>query len=133
MEEAIRSYQWAIFFRMKTDDKFPNYAGGPIPDNAHRQVFVRLYEIVAEIESTGFYRGYHLSLGLAAGNCRSIFCSEEKRCWPMIKGRACVRPNMGRPSMEAAGIDAVAIAKKLNWQISENAPCQILAGIVLIT
>jgi len=130
--EAILAYQWAIFFRMDISGNFPNYAGGPIPDNTHRQLYVKLYEIVAEIESSGFYRGYHLSLGLASGNCRSIFCTEEKRCWPMLKGKACVRPNMGRPSMEAAGIDAVAMAKQRSWHISENAPCQVLAGIVMI-
>ena len=132
LEEAILAYQWAIIFRVNTDDNFPNYAGGPIPDNIHRQVYVKLYEIVAEIESTGFYMGYHLSLGLAAGNCRSVFCADENRCWPMLKGRPCIRPNLGRPSMEAAGLDALAMARKLNWQISENAPCQVLAGIVMI-
>jgi predicted metal-binding protein len=95
-------------------------------------MYLKTYEISAALESAGFYMGYHLSLGLAAGNCRSVFCADEKRCWPMIKGKVCVRPNMGRPSMEAAGIDAVAIAKKLVMKFGEKEQSAILAGLVMI-
>jgi predicted metal-binding protein len=133
LEEAVRAYQWAIFFRMKIDDNFPNYGGGPIQNETHRQIYLRLYEITTSLESSGFYMGYHLSLGLASGNCRSVFCADEKRCWPMIKGRTCTHPYRGRPSMEAAGIDAVSIAGKLNWLLPEDAACPLLAGLVLIS
>lgn len=132
IEEAIRAYQWAIFFRMYMNKDFPDYGAGPIPDENHRLSYKEVYEISTAIESTGFYMGYHLSLGLASGNCRSVFCSDEKRCWPMIRGKVCVRPNMGRPSMEAAGIDAVAMAKNLKWKLEENSKCLLLAGLVLI-
>jgi predicted metal-binding protein len=132
LQEAIRLYQHGIFFRVDTDEKFPDYGGGPITDEKHRQIFLKIYEISTAIESAGFYMGYHLSLGLAAGNCRAVFCADEKRCWPMIKGKTCVYPNMGRPSIEALGIDAVAMAKKLKWNIDEKAPCPILAGLVMI-
>jgi predicted metal-binding protein len=132
IEEAIRAYQWAIFFRMHINKDFPDYGAGPIPDENHRLSYKEVYEISTAIESAGFYMGYHLSLGLASGNCRSVFCSDEKRCWPMIKGKVCVRPNMGRPSMEAAGVDAVAMAKNLKWKLEENSKCFLLAGLVLI-
>jgi len=117
---------------MPIAETMPDYGGGPISDETHRRFFIKTYQIVTDIESTAFYMGYHLTIGLAAGNCRAVFCSEEKRCWSMQKGRACIRPNIGRPSMEAAGIDAVAMAKHLNWKISKSAPYPILAGLVLI-
>jgi predicted metal-binding protein len=133
LKEAIKAYQWAIFFRMKIDGDFPYYGGGPILNGEHRQWYLKLYEITAALESSGFYMGYQLSLGLASGNCRGVFCADEKRCWPMIKGRACIRPNMGRPSMEATGIDALSIADKLNWHLPEGGSYPILAGLVMIT
>jgi predicted metal-binding protein len=132
IREAIEAYEWGIFFKMDTDENFPDYGGEPISDENHLKVYKKVYEISTAIESTGFYMGYHLSLGLAAGNCRSVFCAEEKRCWPMIKGKACVRPNMGRPSVESAGIDAAAMAKNLKMKVHEKARCPILAGLVMI-
>ena len=132
LEEAIRAYQYAIFFRMNIDGDFPYYGGGPILNDEHRQRYLKVYEITTSLESSGFYLGYHLSLGLASGNCRSVFCADEKRCWPMVKGRACIRPNMGRPSIEATGIDALSIARTLNWQLPVGAPYPILAGLVMI-
>jgi predicted metal-binding protein len=132
LQEAIQLYRHGIFFRVQTDAKFPDYGGGPIADENHRRNFLKIYEISTAIESAGFYMGYHLSLGLAAGNCRAVFCSDEKRCWPMIKGKICVYPNMGRPSLEAAGIDALAMAKKLKWNLDDQSPCPVLAGLVMV-
>jgi len=132
IQEAIGAYEWGIFFKMETDEDFPDYGGGRISDENHLQAYKKVYEISTAIESTGFYMGYHLSLGLAVGNCRSVFCPDEKRCWPMIKGRACIRPNMGRPSVESAGIDAAAMARNLKMKVDEKARCPILSGLVMI-
>lgn len=130
--EAINAYQWAVFFKMDVDDTFVGYGGGPIADDTHRKLYKKNYEIVTIIESSGFYMGYHLAIGLGSGNCRAVFCSKERRCLPMIKGKACIRPNMGRPSMEAVGIDAVAIAEKLNWVQPGKRALPFLAGLVMI-
>lgn len=131
LNEAIDTYQWAVFFQLPPDNTIPGYGGGPIAQPEHRQRYVKTYEIVTILESSAFYMGYHLGIGLASGNCRSIFCPDEKRCPATLKGRTCIRPNMGRPSMEAAGIDARAMAKALNWEPpSETAP--FLGGLVMI-
>jgi predicted metal-binding protein len=132
IREAIDAFEWAVFFRMPVDNAMPDYGGGPVSDEAHRRIFSKTYQIVTDLESTAFYMGYHLAIGLAAGNCRAVFCGDEKRCPPMYKGQACVRPNAGRPSMESAGIDAVAIAKHLNWKMPKDASYPVLAGLVLI-
>ncbi len=133
MEETIRAYQYGLFFRIPTPPEMPVYGGGPIDDIGHRNSYVRLYDLVTMLESASFYSGYHLAMGLAAGNCRSVFCSHEKRCWPMLKGKACIHPNRGRPSMEAAGIDASAMAVHAGWDYNENSNEVLLAGLVMVT
>ncbi len=132
VEEAVRLYQRGVFLRMATDPKMPDYGGGPIADPAHRQMYFRVYEIVTLLESTAFYMGYHLTIGLAVGNCRSIFCADEKRCWGMIKGKACLHPYKGLPSMEAVGIDAMAMARKLKWKLPRDKAAPLLAGLVMV-
>jgi len=134
IREAILAAKYGIFFRTPTvDPAMPDYGGGPIDDLGHRNIYIRLYNIVSLIESACFYMGYHLALGFATGNCRSVFCSNEKRCWPMLKGRPCIRPNKGRPSMEAAGIDSLSMAKSVNWNFSENEKTPLLTGLVMVT
>jgi len=133
IQGAILTSTYGIFFRAPTIPDMPDYGGGPIDDIGHRNSYVRLYDMVSLIESACFYMGYHLALGFAAGNCRSVFCSSEKRCWPMLKGRPCIRPNRGRPSMEAAGMDSLSMAKSVNWSFSENEKAPLLTGLVMVT
>ena len=132
LEDAIRAFQMGVLFRIDAGKDMPLYGGGPIENEDHRKVFLRVYEIVTLLESAAFYRGYHLATGLAAGNCRSIFCAEEKRCWPMVKGRACIHPNIGRPSMVAAGIDTRAMAEKLGWTLPADEKNGPVAGLVMV-
>jgi predicted metal-binding protein len=133
VEEAVQAYQYGVFFRVKlTDPKMPDYGGGPISNPAHRQNYLQVYEIVTLLESASFYMAYHLALGFATGNCRSIFCADEKRCWPMLKGRVCIHPYKGRPSMEAAGIDARAMAKNFKWGLPGGKATFLLAGLVMV-
>lgn len=130
--EAIRAYQYGLFFRIPSPPGMPAYGGGPIDNIRHRESYIRLYNLVTMLESACFYSGYHLAMGLASGNCRSVFCSDEKRCWPMLKGKACIHPNKGRPSMEAAGIDAAAMAEEAGWQLNDSSREPLLAGLVMV-
>jgi len=133
IKEAILASQYGIFFRISSVPGMPNYGGSPVDDIDHQNIYIRLYNTVTMIESACFYMGYHLAMGLATGNCRSLFCSDEKRCWPMLKGRPCIRPNKGRPSMEAAGIDSRSMARNVNWNFSENEKIPLLAGLIMVT
>jgi len=128
--EAVKAYRKGIFFRVKGDKGMPEHGGGPIEIAAHRKKYVKVYEIVTMLESTSFYYGYHLAAGFAAGNCRAIFCANEKRCLPMLKGKACIHPNKGRPSMESAGMDAIAMAKNLDWSPLENSSA--IYGLLMV-
>ena len=133
LAEALCAYDKGIFFRMGRIPGMPAYGGGPIRDESHRRLYQQTYEIITLIESAAFYLGYHLAMGLAAGNCRGIFCAEEKRCRPMIKGQTCIHGNIGRPSMEAAGIDARAMSAALKWETAAAPDGFEIGGLVMIT
>jgi predicted metal-binding protein len=128
--EAVKAFRKGIFFRVVGDKGMPEFGGGPIQNATHRKSYLKVYEIVTMLESNSFYCGYHLAAGFAAGNCRAVFCQEEKRCLPMLKGKACIHPNKGRPSMEAAGMDANAMAKNLGWDPLENR--SVIYGLLLV-
>ncbi|MFO7559190.1 MAG: DUF2284 domain-containing protein [Desulfobacterales bacterium] len=128
--EAVEAYRKGIFFRVTGDKEMPEYGGRPIQNEAHWKNYLKIYQIVSMLESISFYEGYHLAAGFAAGNCRSVFCANEKRCLPMLKGKACIHPNKGRPSMEAAGMDAIAMAKNLGWKPVGNR--SVIYGLLMV-
>ena len=132
VKEAVKAYQKAIFFRVKHDKDMPEFQGDPIPEEKYRKIYLQVYEITTLIESTAFYMGYHLALGFAAGNCRSLFCPDDRRCIAMLKGQACRKPYIGRPSLEAVGIDSRAMARKLGWKNVPTLKNGFPAGMVLI-
>ena len=129
VEEAIMAFHKGIFFKIDTKIGI-DYGGRPIFNPSHREEYQMVYQMVSLLESISFYKGYHLALGFATGNCRSIFCYNEKRCLPMLKGKPCLYPNKGRPSMAAAGIDARKMAKALGWEVKNERP--LLAGLVMV-
>ncbi len=104
LREALGRYRLAVVFRLRAPE------AGPGQD---QEALEKLYRLVSTLESACFYKGYHLALGLASGNCRDVFCSSERRCQAMIKGKPCLHPNKARPSIEACGLDPAAIAASL--------------------
>jgi predicted metal-binding protein len=132
LEDAIKAYQNGIFFRVKGDAGMPDYGGGQVSDPTHRETMQRVYEIATVLESESFYMGYHLAVGFATGNCRAIFCAQESSCWAAVKGRKCVQPYKGRPSMEAAGMDSVAMARAKKWRLPKREGVPLLAGLVMV-
>ena len=132
LELGIRAFQRGLFFCTRASPGMPDYGGGPVADPAHREAILRVYEICALLESESFYMGYPLAIGLAMGNCRAIFCPDERSCWASVKGRKCVQPYKGRPSMEAAGIDAPAMARALKWKAPGKKADPLLAGLVMV-
>ena len=131
--EAVAAYRKGLFFQILPDAGLPAYGGGPISDENHRKLYFKVADIVSRTESAAFYLGYHLVIGLGTGNCRSIFCADEKRCAAMIRGKKCIHPYKGRPSLEAVGIDARALAGNLNFTLPTGDAAPLLAGLVLIT
>jgi predicted metal-binding protein len=132
LEAAIKAYQNGIFFRVKGDANMPDYGGGQVSDPTHRETMQRVYEISTVLESESFYMGYHLGVAFATGNCRAIFCAQEPSCWATVKGRKCVQPYKGRPSMEAAGMDSLAMARAKKWRLPKREGAPLLSGLVMV-
>lgn len=97
-----------------------------------------VFSIVAAIESAAFYDGHYLSLGLAAGSCKSTFC-HDLDC-AVLAGQKCRHNLVARPSMEAVGIDCYRLAADLGWEMypvgssvsAASLPTGVLLGMVLV-
>ncbi len=131
LKKAILAFRKGIFLYIDAPPDMPDYGGGPIPDRNHLNIYVKLHEMVAHIESAAFYMGHYLAMGFAAGNCRSVFCTEEGRCTAAVRTNGCTAPYKGRPSMAAAGIDAIKTAQKIRLQLP-GADSSFLAGLVMV-
>jgi predicted metal-binding protein len=104
IEDAMRQYRQALVFRL-------DIAGRGSRDGATSKI----YDIAGRLESACFYGGFYLAIGLAAGNCREVFCGGEKKCQALTVGKPCLYPLRSRPSVEACGLDLEAIAAKAGW------------------
>lgn len=131
-KDAIRAFSSAIFLRVKTPADMPDLGHGLITEPGYRKLYEKLNFITTQVESSAFYKGYQLCLGFGAGNCRAIYCHEEKRCMAVIKGRTCRHPYKARPSAIAMGLDVEAMAKALGWDFWNDESGPLLAGIVFV-
>jgi predicted metal-binding protein len=99
----------------------------------------KTFEIVSKVESEAFYDGYYLAMGFACGSCKSVFCPNID-CEALLPGGACRYPLKARPSMEAVGINAYAMAARIGWDIypvgvsisPDEVPSGSALGLVLI-
>ncbi|MCX5868656.1 MAG: DUF2284 domain-containing protein [Proteobacteria bacterium] len=130
--EAVQAYRRGLFFTLPGAAEMPDYRGGPISNPAHREAYRRIYRIVGKIEAAAFYLGYHLALGLASGNCRAVFCENERLCAALVKPENCRYPLKSRASLEAMGIDAGAMAGNLGWKLPADRAAGFPAGLVMV-
>lgn len=130
---AIEAFQYGILFQIEVPAGVPDYGNGHINDAGHREIYKDTYRLVTTIESGAFYMGHHLALGFGTGNCRGIFCHDQKRCWASVKGNVCLFPGKARPSMLSIGLDGPGMADKLGWLTEEYKYSSFVGGVVMIT
>jgi predicted metal-binding protein len=102
------------------------------------EAYQHVFDLVSRIESESFYDGYYLSVGFAAGSCKSTYCYNVD-C-TVLQGEKCRLALRARPSMEAVGIDCYRLATEQGWEIlpigsSADAGCisqGTLMGLVLV-
>jgi len=100
--------------------------------------YKKIFEMVSKIESSAFYDGYYLSVGFAAGSCKSTYCYNVP-C-SVLQNEKCRLSLRARPSMEAVGIDCYKLATKLGWEIypigsdasADCIPHGLLMGLILV-
>jgi hypothetical protein len=116
IQEALRLYSWAVAFRLEA---------ASVAD-AQEQVF----KIAGLVEAASFYKGFYLAIGLAAGNCKDVFCKEYEKCQALTAGKPCRYPLRPRPAIEACGLDPESIARKAGWKDFERD--KFLVGMVFV-
>lgn len=102
-------------------------------------VFRKIYVICSKLENLSSELGYVRSKGLAAGSCKSVFCNNIP-CEALLDGGKCRYPSLGRPSMEALGINVFRLAKDVGWKIypilrdsdPKDIPNAMLVGLLLV-
>jgi predicted metal-binding protein len=129
-------YHTAVAYRLSVDPAVI-VAGA---DNKEQLKAARrsLYDMTAVIESAAFYDGHYFATGLACGNCKTVYCSDQDCA--VLMGEKCRQSLKARPAMEALGIDCFALAVRLGWEIypigksarAEDIPASFLMGMVVI-
>ena len=119
IEDAVGLYRKAVVFAVR--------AGAA---QSRTDAMRKVYDIASRVESACFYGGYYLAIGLAAGNCKEVFCAGEKKCQALTVGKACLHPLRSRPSIEACGLDPGAVAAVAGWDDYE--PDAFLVGMVFV-
>jgi predicted metal-binding protein len=113
--KVVSKYRYAIFTRIKVPSR--KIAGVEAKQKRlYSPSYRKTFEIVGRIESEAFYDGYYLAMGFACGSCKSVFCPNID-CDALTQGGTCRYPLKARPSMEAVGINAYAMAAKIGWDI----------------
>lgn len=122
IQDAIRQYRWAVVFRLNLDDENSEEeerghdgrpSGHHYSENTAKE---RIFKVAGLVEAASFYKGFYLAIGLAAGNCKDVFCKTDEKCQALTVGKPCRHPLRPRPSIEACGLDPESIAEKAGWK-----------------
>lgn len=135
IQDAIRQYSWAVVFRLNVDGEESLEEGevdgdSPVRRYSPQASDEQVFRIAGRVESASFYKGFYLAIGLAAGNCKDVFCKTEKKCQALTAGKSCRHPLKPRPSMEACGLDLRDIAERAGWKDFDEG--SFLMGMVFI-
>lgn len=100
-----------------------------VPEDFHpwyRDLILLVNRTVHMLEKTAFYDGFYKAFGFGAYPC--IYCEhcvaeETDGIVDESLRRKCRHMDLVRPSMEAAGMDVFATARKVGWEI-DTIPCK---------
>jgi predicted metal-binding protein len=132
----VEMYRWALVFGLKIPPEVAVRDKATIQPRV--EAYRKVFELASAVESAAFYDGHYLSVGFAAGSCKSTFC-HDRPC-AVLAGEKCRLQLRSRPSMESVGIDCYRIAAQLGWEIypigsgaaAGCMPHALLMGLVLI-
>jgi len=127
----VSEYETGLLLRFDGVPGHPSFGPGDIPEDFHhfyKDLIIWVNTTVHRMEKTAFYDGFYKAFGFGGYPC--IFCEEcvAEQCEGVVDEsirRMCRHMDMVRPSMEAAGMDVFATAKKAGWELS-TIPCKDL-------
>jgi predicted metal-binding protein len=131
-KQWILLYKRALFFKIDVSPR-------RLFSDESFDIFRKIYVICSQLENLSSELGYFRSKGLAAGSCKSVFCRNIP-CEALLDGGKCRYPTLGRPSMEALGINVFRLVKDVGWKIypilrdsnPKDVPSAVLAGLLLV-
>ncbi len=134
--KIVELYRWALAFGLQIPPEVVVRDKATIQPRV--EAYKKIFDVASAVESAAFYDGHYLSVGFAAGSCKSTFCF-DKPC-AVLGGEKCRLALRSRPSMESVGIDCYRIATELGWEIypigssagSRCIPHGLLMGLVLV-
>jgi predicted metal-binding protein len=130
--EWIEKYETALFFKIDVSPQV-------LLSEDRFETFKTVYMIASKLEASARDEGFPLAKGLAAGSCKPVFC-KGRACDALTDEGECRYPSLGRPSMEAVGINVFTLSKDVGWDIHtilkesdpEEVPKGMLAGLILL-
>jgi predicted metal-binding protein len=135
--EVLRRYRRAILVQVEapvdSSDKSSQPLTGELCDSIEAADGAskwknQLLELVGQIETEAFKRGYYLAAGLSGGEC-----SLCKKCVLSEGRRDCLHPFEARPSMEAVGIDVIRTCDRAGMPVRLSSKSKIRwTGLVLV-
>ncbi|HUT26781.1 MAG TPA: DUF2284 domain-containing protein [Methanomassiliicoccales archaeon] len=125
----LAEYDHALLLRFDGIPGRENARPEDVPEDFHpwyRDLILWVNKTVHLLEKTAFYDGYYKAFGFGAYPC--IYCEhcvaeESEGSVDESVRRKCRHMDLVRPSMEAAGMDVFATARKVGWSLS-TIPCQ---------
>jgi len=125
----VAEYDTGLLLRFDGVPGHESFGPDEIPEDFHhfyRDLILWVNSTVHLIEKTAFYDGFYKAFGFGGYPC--IYCEEciaEQAEGSVDESmrRKCRHMDMVRPSMEAAGMDVFATAKKAGWELS-TIPCK---------
>lgn len=125
----LKDYRTALLLRFEGVPDMRNVDPEQIPEDFHpmyKKLILWVHDTLYKLEKTAFYDGYYKAFGFGAYPC--IYCEHcvaEESSGPVDRSmkRLCRHMDKVRPSMESAGMDVFATARKAGWDIS-TIPCK---------
>lgn len=125
----LAEYDHALLIRFDGVPGHENARPEDVPDDFHpwyKELIFWVNRTVHMLEKTAFYDGHYKAFAFGAYPC--IYCEhcvaeEEVGMVDESVRRRCRHMDLVRPSMEAAGMDVFATARKVGWEL-RVVPCK---------
>ena len=125
----LSEYRVSLLLRFQGVPGMEKVDPDQIPEDFHpmyKRLILWVNDAVHKLEKTAFYDGFYKAFGFGAYPC--IYCEHcvaEESSGPVDRSmkRLCRHMDKVRPSMESAGMDVFATAKKVGWNLS-TIPCK---------
>ncbi len=137
--KIVGKYNQGIFVMLKVP---PEEHASPVYDDSEKHKIpcaLKMYEIVAKIQSAAFYDGYPLAIGFAGGpSCKRVFCPKVECSG--LTGKGCRMHLKSNLTMHGVGMDAVTMAARVGWDVypigkrscADQVPHGMELGLVLV-